>query len=96
MAINDNRCACPDPPGGYTVCSPRQLAICRIVDGKIDSLSNKMNLLGSVDVEKQLRLRIKELNKATERANEAKNSLKRLDDPSGMAAPNAWSGFWNR
>lgn len=37
MAGNDNRCACPNPPGGYTVCGPRQLAICRIVDGEIDS-----------------------------------------------------------
>jgi hypothetical protein len=30
-----NQCSCPEPPGGYASCSDEQLAICRIVHGRI-------------------------------------------------------------
>lgn len=35
MAAGTNVCNCPDPPGGQAVCSEDQLAICRVVNGKV-------------------------------------------------------------
>ncbi len=33
--MSKNVCKCPEPPGGEAVCEPHQLAICRIVDGRV-------------------------------------------------------------
>ena len=37
MATGANVCNCPDPPGGQAVCSAEQLAICRVVNGKVQT-----------------------------------------------------------
>lgn len=37
MATGANVCNCPDPPGGQAVCSADQLAICRVVKGKVQT-----------------------------------------------------------
>ena len=37
MAAGKNTCKCPVPPGGVIVCEANQLAICRVVGGRIES-----------------------------------------------------------
>ena len=33
--MSTNSCPCPNPPGGKVICEANQLAICKIVDGKL-------------------------------------------------------------
>jgi len=35
MSSGKNVCNCPDPPGGQAVCSENQLAICRVIGGRV-------------------------------------------------------------
>ena len=37
MATGKNTCNCPVPPGGVVVCEENQLAICRVVGGRMAS-----------------------------------------------------------
>src|SRR5262249_17385588 len=37
MASGKNTCNCPLPPGGVVVCEATQLAICRVVGGRVES-----------------------------------------------------------
>lgn len=32
-----NECHCPDPPGGLVRCGSDQMAICRVIDGRVES-----------------------------------------------------------
>jgi hypothetical protein len=35
--MSGNSCDCPNPPGGRVTCRADQLAICRVIDGRIES-----------------------------------------------------------